>query len=120
MSQSRDKQYRAIRESSVDKPKQSGPQRIGDVVSALLARRGYAQLQSINQCQTAWQEAVGPQLAGQTQAGNLRRGVLEIFVRNSTVLHELSFQKKQLLKKLAENTNEHKINDLRFRVGEID
>lgn len=93
---------------------------MADVLSTLMARRGYAQLQSITQCQAAWQESVDQRLAQHTRAGNLRRGILEVFVRNSTVLQELSFQKKQLLKKLAEQPGEQNISDLRFRVGSID
>lgn len=93
---------------------------MADVLSTLMSRRGYAQLQSTAQIKAVWQKAVGGQLAQHTLAGNLKRGVLEVLVRNSTVLQELSFQKKQLLKKLAEQAGEHNISDLRFRVGGID
>jgi predicted nucleic acid-binding Zn ribbon protein len=96
------------------------PKAMGDVLSQLLARRGYAQVQSAAGCQAAWQEAAGQRLAGHTRAGNVRRGVLEVTVANSAALHELSFVKAKLLKSLAQLAPEQKIRDLRFRVGAID
>ena len=37
-----------------------------------------------------------------TRPGNIRRGVLEVFVANSTLLQELAFQKTQLLERLRQ------------------
>jgi predicted nucleic acid-binding Zn ribbon protein len=92
---------------------------MADVVSGLLARRGYGQLKSTAEYTRAWLEATGPTLGPQTRAGNIRRGVLEVVVSNSSVLQELTFRKKQLLKKLTELVPTQKIRDLRFRVGAI-
>ena len=97
-----------------------GPQKMADVISLLMARRGYAQQQTAAISQQSWQQAVGKRFSGHTRAGNIRRGVLEVIVRNSAILQELTFQKKQLLKKMAETAGDRKINDLRFRVGAID
>ena len=33
-------------------------------------------------CDAAWREAVGEKLAADTRPGNVRRGVLEVLVRN--------------------------------------
>jgi hypothetical protein len=91
---------------------------IGEVISRLIARRGYAQVQQMTELQTAVGQAVGKSLEQHCRPGRLRRGVLEIYVRNSSVLQELTFQKKQVLGKLAQI--EEKIRDLKFRVGQID
>lgn len=96
-----------------------GPQKIADAISGLLARRGYAQTKSIAEYAQAWQQAAGPALGQHTRAGSIRRGVLEVVVRNSAVLQELTFRKKQLLKQLTELVPAQKIRDLRFRVGGI-
>jgi predicted nucleic acid-binding Zn ribbon protein len=93
---------------------------MAEVVSGLLTRRGYAQLKSTAEYAGAWQQATGPTLAPHTRVGNIRRGVLEVVVRNSSVLQELTFRKKQLLKKLTELVPAQKIRDLRFRVGTIE
>ena len=50
----------------------------------------------------------------------MRRGVLEVWVQNSTLVQELSFEKTRLLKTLAQLVPDEKIRDLKFRVGPID
>ncbi len=97
-----------------------GPKHIADVVGGLMARRGYAQEKAVSDCTEAWQKAVGSKLAEHSRAGNVRRNVLEVVVRNSVVMQELTFQKKQLVTQLANLAPQHKIRDLRFRVGCID
>ena len=96
------------------------PKRFGELLSTLLSRRGYAQQHAADQCHGAWQEAAGPKLSTHSRAGNLRGGVLEVMVRNSTVHQELLFKKKQLLKELQRLCPDHTIRELRFRVGSID
>ncbi|MEO8496384.1 MAG: DUF721 domain-containing protein [Planctomycetota bacterium] len=96
------------------------PVRIADVMSRLLARKGYAQLQQGLQWEAAWSEAVGERLSKNSRVGKTNRGVLEITARNSAVLQELTFQKQKLLKKLQAAAGANHLRDLRFRVGEID
>lgn len=96
------------------------PRRIADVLSHLMARHGYAQSQSSREWEAAWREAVGAAVAEHSQVGRLRRGVLEVIVRNSSVLQELTFRKKKLLTSLKTCPLADKIIDLRFRVGELD
>lgn len=98
----------------------AGPKRVGDVVNELMARRGYAQVQSSAACADAWRTAAGTSLASHTIAGNIRRGVLEVYARNSAVVQELTFRKKQLIAQLVKLTPDSKIRDLRFRVGPVD
>ena len=50
----------------------------------------------------------------------LRRGTLEVVVANSTLVQELGFQKQDLLKTLAELLPDEGIQNLRFRVGNIE
>jgi predicted nucleic acid-binding Zn ribbon protein len=101
-------------------PEPRGPRPIADVVSQLLARRGYARIQSAFEFEQAWKQAAGEVMSTHTRPGNVKRGVLEITVRNSSVLQELTFQKKQLLTKLQTLTTDQPIRDLRFRVGAVD
>ena len=102
-----------------DLPGMSGPKKIGDVVAGLLARKGYARVQSASAFETAWKEAAG-KLAEHSRPGNVNRGVLEVMVRNSAALQELTFQKKKLLTRLQAQLPDEKITSLRFRVGSID
>jgi predicted nucleic acid-binding Zn ribbon protein len=96
------------------------PRPMRDVMSQLLAKKGYAHVQTASACQEAWLEAVGQKVAADTRAGTVRRGVLEVLVRNSSVVQELSFQKSKIVKTLAQLVPEQKIRDVRFRVGTID
>lgn len=97
-----------------------GPQSIGSVLAELIARRGLGRVQSAAQFDQAWQAAVGPTLAPYTRVGTLKRGKLEVIVANSTLIQELNFQKTALLRSLAQNLPDQKIQDLRFRLGAID
>ena len=97
-----------------------GPKRIADVLSRLVARKGYGRLQATAEFQKAWAAAAGETLAKASSAGNIRRGKLEVIVENSAVAQELQFNKQRILKKLKTLLVDSVIHDLRFRVGAID
>lgn len=84
-----------------------------------MARRGYARIQSGNACAEAWCEAVGEKVAKCTRATQVRRGVLEVLVGNSTMVQEIGFRKPALIKRLVELLPDEKIHDLKLRVGPI-
>jgi len=96
------------------------PAKMGDIVNRLIAQRGYLQTLGSEQLQEAWKEAAGSVLADETQIGNVRRGVLEIFTSDSCLIQELTFRKQQLLQKLRQVAPDLKIRDLRFRVGVVE
>src|SRR5215212_9437304 len=93
------------------------PKPMRNVLSQLLAKRGYAQVQTAATCDAAWREAVGAKLAADSRPGNVKRGVLEVLVRNSVTLQELGFVKVKAVKTLAKLIPEQQIRDVRFRVG---
>ena len=93
--------------------------RLGDVVSQLLARRGYAQETASADIAAAWREAVDASMAAQTRLGAVRRGTLDVIVANSAVSQELTFRKTQLVAELARRLPEHKIKNIRFRTGSV-
>jgi predicted nucleic acid-binding Zn ribbon protein len=95
------------------------PRRIGDILSELLARRGYAREQSGDKCAEAWREAAGDVLASCSRATQVRRGVLEVWVNNSTMVQEIGFQKAAIIKRLAETLPDENIRDLKLRLGSI-
>ena len=99
-------------------PSRREPQRIGDVITDLLARRGYAQLAASEECQTAWRKAVG-KLEAFSKATEIKKGVLQVVVANSVVLQELTFRKPELLQAITETLPHHQVSDLRFRVGPV-
>ncbi len=97
-----------------------GPKPIGSVLSELMVRRGYARVQSGRQYDLAWREAAGELAAKYTRVGSLRRGTLEVIVLSSTLVQELMFQKPTLLRVLNEQLPNEGIDNLRFRVGNVD
>ncbi len=96
------------------------PKPMRDVLSQLLAKRGYAQVQSAGLCAAAWQQAVGAKLAADSRPGVVKRGVLEVLVRDSVTLQELGFVRVKAIKVLAQLIPEQRISNMRFRVGALD
>lgn len=97
-----------------------GLQRIADILPELMARRGFARVQSGEAYAAAWGEAAGPLVARYSRVGQLRRGALEVIVTNSTLIQELTFQKAALLKTLNQLLPNQDIKDLRLRLGAIE
>ena len=98
--------------------KNRGPQRLREVLSQLMAQRGYAQLGANEETQAAWRSVVGS-MEKFTRATEVKRGVLQVIVSNSVVMQELTFRKSELLQAMVAALPNHKIKNLRFRVGSI-
>ncbi len=109
----------AAKHSKPRGPQPRGPQPIGDILAELMARKGFAGVRGEEAYRAAWQEAVGEPVAQHTRTGKLHRGLLEIFVANSMLMQELTFQKVGLLKSLNQNMPDEKIRGLRFKVGPV-
>ncbi len=95
------------------------PRKSADIVSQLMARKGYGQLAANNELQQAWQEIVANPWREQTRAGLIRNGALEVIVANSVLNQRLEFEKKSLLAKLQQKLPQANIRDIRFRIGNV-
>jgi len=95
------------------------PERIGNILSELAARHGFARLEGTRNYDAAWKEAVGPVAAEYTAVGSLRRGTLHVLVNNSTLMQELTFRKEQLLETLNRLLGNQQISDIRFRAATV-
>ena len=95
------------------------PQPIAEVLSELLARRGYARVEASAQLAAVWRETVGDLLAESTMPGRIRGHTLEIVVADSTLVQEFTIRKAELLSGLNHPLPERNIRDLRFRVGPV-
>jgi predicted nucleic acid-binding Zn ribbon protein len=93
---------------------------IADIMAQLLARRGYARERSAAAYGEAWQSAAGESIGRFTRVGAIRRGALEVYVANSTLMQELTFQKPALLEKLQQLLPDEQLANIRFRVGPIE
>lgn len=81
-----------------------------------MARAGYDRQQAADALATAWQEAAPVTLRGASQAGVVRRGVLEVFVSHSALIQELGFHKQQVLDRLRGLLPDSGITDIRCRL----
>jgi hypothetical protein len=94
----------------------AGPISIGRIVSRLMSRSGYDRERAADGLAAAWQEAAPAALKASSQPGLIRRGVLEVFVSHSALVQELGFQKREVLKRLAELLPSAGITDIRCRL----
>ena len=95
------------------------PRRPADILSHLMARKGYGQTESANELETSWNEVVGLKWQSKTKVGVIKRGVLEIIVTSSGVNQQLEFKKKKLLAELQSRLPKNNLKDLRFRIGNV-
>lgn len=96
-----------------------GPESIGNLLTELMARRGFARVQSAAAYDAAWNEAAGPMMAKYTKPGKLARGTLEVVVANSALVQELGFRKQELIEALQRLLPDQGVKNLRFRVGNV-
>lgn len=96
-----------------------GPEPISNILAELMARRGFARVQSTAALEAAWRQAAGELMSQYTRVAAIRRGKLEVIVANSTLVQELTFQKVTLLETLKTLLPDEPIKDLRFKVGAI-
>ncbi len=95
------------------------PKKPADIISQLMARKGYCQNQSANELEDAWQQLVGDKWKNKTKAGKVNRGVLEVFVANAAVNQKIGFEKQKILAVLRQRVPQNKITDIKFRVGSV-
>jgi len=102
---------------------EKNPLAASDLLSRLIARRGFTQEQFNDELQDAWQETTvkvaGQQLAGKTRATVIKRGSLEVLVDSSPAVQQLGFYKNKLLKQLQSALPDSQIKTIRFKVGNI-
>jgi predicted nucleic acid-binding Zn ribbon protein len=97
-----------------------GPERLSEILSRLFAARGWGRQQERLRLERAWAEAAGPEYAAITRVAGFRRNVLEVEVKGSIPLQELSqFHKRRVLERLRQVLAGVTIADLRFRAGAL-
>lgn len=90
---------------------------IGRAIRQVMARSGLGQTQAAEELLKAWKMAAGPTLGAVSRPGNITRGVLQIFVQDSSALQELHLSRKTLVILLQQSMPQLNIKDIRGRVG---
>lgn len=95
-----------------------GPENLADILGRLFTSRGWGRKNDRLRLESAWATAVGAELLNDTQVLGIRRGVLEVAVRNAVLLQELTqFHKRALLTKLRAALPGVTLTDLKFRAA---
>lgn len=93
------------------------PLHVAKALTDLFALRGYARQRADRQLQEAWEAVAGADIAAETRAVAVSRGVLQVEVSNAPLLGELvGFHRTRLLKLLKEKHPDLRIRDLKFRL----
>jgi len=97
---------------------ESGPQNLSEILTKLIAMRGYARREADAQLHGQWAAAAGELWAGQTRAVAIKRGVLHVDVAHSALLSELTaFHRGSLLKKVQELYPHLDVRDVKFKLA---
>lgn len=89
---------------------------MGDLVSQVVQSAGLGQSTQKTVLAGAWRDAVGREIASQTEIQGLRGGVLTVLVCSAALAHELMvYYRRDLLTRLRERTR-LPITDLRCKV----
>jgi predicted nucleic acid-binding Zn ribbon protein len=96
----------------------AGPENLADVLAKLFAARGWGRKSERVKLEEAWASAIGPEFGPETRVNALRRGTLEVEVRNPILMQELSqFHRKRLIAAVAARLPGQKVTEIRFRAG---
>lgn len=95
-----------------------GPEKIADVLGRLFTSRGWGRKNDRLRLESAWADAAGEVLLKDTRVLGMKRGVLEIDVRNAVLMSELAqYHKRGLLAKLRKAMPGVTLTDIKFRAG---
>jgi predicted nucleic acid-binding Zn ribbon protein len=95
-----------------------GPENLADILGRLFTSRGWGRKNDRLRLESAWAIAAGAELLKDTQVLTIKRGVLEVAVRNAVLLQELTqFHKRGLLTKLRAALPGVTLTDLKFRAA---
>ncbi len=99
--------------------KKSFPTPIAQILGKTAQKRGWSYKLRQHQIWNSWDSLVGPAMAKHAQPAKWWKKTLLIRVSNSTWLQELSYMKKNLLKKIQAALPNVKIEDIRFEIGKV-
>lgn len=97
-------------------PEERGVEPLKEVLSRVMIARGWGKVSAQARIEAAWKSAVGPDWEGITQALALKKGVLEVSVKDALTHQHLVMIKSQLLKSLQETLGSS-LKNIRMRVG---
>ena len=101
------------------KSRSSTPEQIESILERVFTSLDLGMKVKQYQIWEVWDSVVGEAIARQARPQQVRNMVLWISVSSSTWMQQLEFMKKQIVNRLNEQIGEVVINDIRFRIGEV-
>lgn len=110
------KQPAALTENPHLRPRSVPTAQVGDLVAKVIESAGLGKTTQKSVLSKAWRDAVGRDIAAQTEIQGLRGGVLTVQVGSAALAHELMvYYRRELLARLREQTR-IPLTDLRCKV----
>ena len=95
------------------------PVDIGNIISHVIKKLNKKTHGQRGEIVQAWQNAIEPKAIAHTKPVAIKKNILTIEVDSSTWLYFLSLKKKNILESMKKILGKGKIEDIRFRMGEI-
>jgi predicted nucleic acid-binding Zn ribbon protein len=92
---------------------------LGTVIEKIVRQYRPHTEQSLMQVWNIWQEAVGSEIAANARPAAFKGHLLLIHVTNSTWMHHLRFQEKNLIEKLNQALGAAYVRMVKFKIGPI-
>ncbi|MFA5389018.1 MAG: DUF721 domain-containing protein [Candidatus Omnitrophota bacterium] len=95
------------------------PEDIGEILGQVIKKLDTKTHGAREEVVRAWQAAIEPEAASHTKPVAFKKNILTIEVDSSAWLYVLSLKKKNILAAMKKRAGDAKIEDVRFRIGEI-
>lgn len=95
------------------------PEGIGGVINQVITKldaKTHGQREDVVK---AWEGAIEKDAAGHTKPVAMKKNILTVEVDSSTWLYVLNLKKKSILASMQKSVGKEKVEDIRFRIGEI-
>ncbi len=94
------------------------PEKISDIVSDLSKSNAVKIGFELIPVWQQWEEIIGKDFSSVTKLSGFKRGVLYIKVKNTTIMHRLTFEKERILNSIREKLKKNLVQDLFFELDE--
>jgi hypothetical protein len=101
------------------RPRRAAPEQLSAAIWAVVRQHVAADTIRLLQMQDLWPQVAGPALAARTWPAALGGDVLVVHVHDSQWLHELTYMRQDLLRRLQALAPGSGLTGLRLRLGEV-
>ncbi len=95
------------------------PEDIGDILKQVIKTIDTKTHGAREEIVNAWHKAIEPGAVAHTRPVAIKKDILTVEVDSSTWLYVLSLKKKNILEAMKKTLGSAKIEDIKFRIGEI-